>query len=188
MASLSSNSLTFVVPLTLVGAGAGLMIAPIMTVAMHRIEPAMAGAASGMLNTSRQLGAAVGAAVVGAIMQNQLLTAMRDRAVTDSAQLPAAFRQRFVDGVSNAAANGFDVGRGQSGGVQLPAGLPPQAVHVVQQLVHDVFVKGYLTAMRPTLTVPAAALALGAVSCLLIARRRLSVPAADPNVMIELAS
>ena len=186
--SLSSSSWTFALPLAVAGVGAGCMIAPIMTVAMQRIEPAMAGAASGMLNTSRQVGAAVGAAVVGAVMQNQLLTAMRDRAVTDSTQLPGPFRQRFIDGVTSAASNGFDVGRGQSGGAQVPAGLSPQAVHVLQSLLHDVFVNGYVTAMRPTLLVPVTGFLLGAVACLLIARRQVATAApgqADP--VVELA-
>jgi EmrB/QacA subfamily drug resistance transporter len=171
VATLSSDSLTFALPLAVVGLGSGLMIAPIMTVAMHRIEPAMAGAASGLLNTSRQIGAAVGAAVVGAVMQNQLLAAMRARALTDSVQLPQALRQRFLDGVSGAASSGFDVGRGQSGGVRLPPGLPPQALHQLQLLVHDVFVNGYLTAMRPALFVPVFGFLLGAAACALIGRR-----------------
>jgi len=181
VASVSSGSFTFTLPLALAGAGSGLMIAPIMTVAMHRIEPVMAGAASGMLNTSRQLGAAVGAAVAGAVMQNQLLTAMHNRALTDSTQLPVGFRQQFVNGVSSAASNGFEVGRGQSGGIQLPAGLPPQTLHLLQQLVRDVFVNGYVTAMRPTLVVPVIGFLVGAAACTLIARR----PAADQQPVVE---
>ena len=181
--STGSSSLTFILPLTLTGMGMGGMIAPIMTVAMHDIEPSMAGAASGLLNTSRQVGGAIGAAVVGAVMQNQLLSAMRDQAVTASAQLPAAYRQRFVDGIAAAASNGFQVGRGQSGGAQLPAGLPPQSVHVVQQLVHDVFVNGFVAAMRPTLAVPVAVLVFAALTCLLIQRRA----AAAVPLEVELA-
>jgi EmrB/QacA subfamily drug resistance transporter len=169
--SLSSTSWTFALPLAVSGVGAGCMIAPIMTVAMHRIEPAMAGAASGILNTSRQVGAAIGAAVVGAVLQNQLATAMHDRAVTDSLQLPPAFRQRFIDGVAGAASNGFDVGRGQNGVAQVQAGLPPQTAHLLQQLVHDVFVNGYVTAMRPTLVVPVIGFIIGAGACLVIGRR-----------------
>ena len=184
----SAGSLTFALPLALAGIGSGLMIAPIMTVAMHRIEPARAGAASGMLNTSRQIGAAIGAAVVGAVMQNQLLTAMRDRAVVDSAQIPAGFRQRFVDGVSRAASNGFEVGRGQSGGVQLPAGLPPQTLHLFQQLIHDVFVNGYVTAMRPTLAVPVIGFLVGAAACTLIAGRPEVASLGEPVADLELAS
>jgi EmrB/QacA subfamily drug resistance transporter len=178
--SMSSNSWTFALPLAIAGAGAGCMIAPLMTVAMDRVQPAMAGAASGLLNTSRQIGAAIGAAAVGAVLQGQLLTAMHDRAIADAARLPAALRQRFIDGVSSAASSGFDVGRGQSGGVRMPPGLPPHALQTLQQLSHDVFVNGYVAAMRPTLLVPIVGFLLGAAACLLIARRSAPPVAVEP--------
>jgi EmrB/QacA subfamily drug resistance transporter len=59
---------TFLVPLLVVGIGQGAAIAPATTVAMRRIPPDLAGAASGVLNTARQVGAALGAAVVGAVV------------------------------------------------------------------------------------------------------------------------
>lgn len=169
--SATAHWYTYAIPLVMVGLGIGSMVAPIMTVAMHRIEPVMAGAASGLLNTSRQVGAAIGAAVVGAVLQNQLLTAMHDQAVVASGQLPPAFRQRFIDGFAAAASNGFEVGRGQSGGASVPAGLPPQSIALIERLIHDVFVDGFVGAMRPTLAVPAAVLVAAALACLLINRR-----------------
>ena len=189
--SATSNSFTYALPLAIAGLGMGLMIAPIMTVAMQRIEPVMTGAASGLLNTSRQVGAVVGAAVIGAVMQNRLLAAMHDEAVKSSAQLPVPLQQRFVAGFTNVAGGGIEVGRGQSGGAQLPAGVPPQSVHLVQQLSHDVFVNGFITAMRPTLAVPVAAFLLGAISCLLIARKIVkpaSVSQPDAELVAETAA
>jgi hypothetical protein len=103
-------------------------------------------------------------------MQSQLLSAMQSRAATDATQLPAQFRSRFVDAVSAAGSSGFDVGRGQSG-AHLPTGIPPQGLQLLQRLFHDVFVNGYVSAMRPTLLVPVAGFILGAGACLLIARR-----------------
>jgi len=47
----------------------------------------------------------------------------------------------------------------------------------VQRLVHDVFINGYVSAMRPTLAVAVAALVLGALSCGLIVRRNPSAVA-----------
>ena len=185
--SSSSTWITYAVPLALAGLGMGSMIAPIMTVAMHRIEPVMAGAASGLLNTSRQVGAAIGAAVVGAVLQGQLVSAMHDQAVSASVQLPPAFRQRFVDGFAAAAGNGFAVGRGQSGGAQVPAGVPSQYVNLVQQLSHDVFVNGFVTAMRPTLAVPALVFIAGAFTCVLI-KRRTEAPAQAEDSVLEVVS
>ncbi|HKA10780.1 MAG TPA: DHA2 family efflux MFS transporter permease subunit [Candidatus Dormibacteraeota bacterium] len=169
--SVTADSLTFVLPLVLTGLGMGMVIAPVMTEAMREMTPVLAGTASGILNTTRQLGSAVGVAIVGAVLQNQLSAAMHDRAVADSAQLPSAARAGFVKGVDNAARAGLQVGRGQSGGFHLPAGLPPQVAHQMQELIHDVFVNGYATAMRPTLAVAAAAVLLGALTCIFIVRR-----------------
>jgi MFS family permease len=67
---------TFVLPLVVVGAGIGLTVAPTTTEAMRAVAPAQAGAASGVLNTARQVGAVVGTAVTGAVLQNRLTAAL----------------------------------------------------------------------------------------------------------------
>ncbi|HET6213970.1 MAG TPA: DHA2 family efflux MFS transporter permease subunit, partial [Micromonosporaceae bacterium] len=58
--------------LLVAGTGMGLTFAPMQTVAMRNIQPQMAGAASGLINTTRQLGAVIGSAAVGALLQAQL--------------------------------------------------------------------------------------------------------------------
>ncbi len=68
----SSTSLTFMLPLIVVGVGMGITIAPAVTEAMREVASDQAGAASGVLNTARQVGAALGAAVLGAVLQSQL--------------------------------------------------------------------------------------------------------------------
>jgi EmrB/QacA subfamily drug resistance transporter len=171
LASGISTQITFLVPFVLTGLGLGLVFAPMTTIAMRHIKPQMAGAASGVLNTTRQLGSVIGAAVVGAVLQNQLATALHNQAVAAAAQLPPAFQQRFVDGFSQAAKSGLQVGRGQTG-APLPANLPASAVAMVQHLVHDVFVNGYVIAMRPTVAVAVAVLAVASISCLWILNSR----------------
>src|SRR5215472_14406175 len=94
--SASATSLTFAIPLALTGLGMGSVIAPVMTEAMNEVAPALAGAASGVLNTTRQLGSAVGLAVIGAVLQNRLSSALHDRAVAVSAH------QAFVNGYTTA--------------------------------------------------------------------------------------
>ena len=180
--SATATSLTFTVPLAVLGLGLGCVIAPLTTEAMREVPPVLAGAASGTLNTSRQVGSAIGAAVIGgAVLQYQLATALRDQALGAAQQLPPPFRQGFLDGFAAAARGGLAVGRGQSGGAQVPAGLPPEAAQLVQRLVHDVFVHAYVTAMRPTLAVAVAALLFGALTCALIVRRPQAVSAV-PNL------
>lgn len=185
--SLSASSFTFTAPLAVVGIGMGLMISPIMTEAMREVAPALAGAASGLLNTSRQVGAAIGAAVIGAVLQNQLGSALHDHAVSASSQLPLQLRASFVAGFDGAARQGLSVGRGQSGAA-LPPGLPPQAVELVQRLVHDTFVSSYIVAMRPALLVAASALLIGSLSCILMVGRQRPAATEIEEVPLELAS
>lgn len=172
LAGPASDWHTFLIPLIIAGIGQGCTFAPMSTLAMRDISPRMAGAASGVFNTTRQLGGVLGGAIVGAVLQNQLAVAMRDRAVADAAQLPAGFRQQFVDAFSNAVQGGIEVGRGQGGGMpQLPAGIPSQVVAQLQQLAHDVFVFGFIDAMKPTLMVSIAVLLLGVLSTMFIQNR-----------------
>src|SRR5207244_4049721 len=97
LSSTSATQATFILPFALTGLGLGLVMAPMTTVAMRDITPVMAGAASGVLNYTRQLGAVIGAAAVGSDLHNQLATALHDKAVLAATQLPAAYRVQFVD-------------------------------------------------------------------------------------------
>jgi EmrB/QacA subfamily drug resistance transporter len=166
-----STWINFLVPAIVAGAGMGMTFAPMTTVAMRNISPRMAGAASGVLNTTRQVGAAVGSAVVGALLQNRLAITLHDQAVSHASALPAAYRDQFVKAFSSVAANGFQIGTGQNGAA-LPSGLPPAVKQQLTTLAHDVFVSGYIDALKQTLVVPIVVLALTAFSALLIKRRQ----------------
>jgi MFS family permease len=62
------GSLAALVPgLVLVGAGMGLVLAPLATTILQTLEPERAGTASGMLTTMQNVGNALGVAVTGAI-------------------------------------------------------------------------------------------------------------------------
>jgi len=174
-----STFITFLGPAIIAGAGMGMTFAPMTTIAMRNITPQMSGAASGILNTTRQLGAAIGSAVVGALLQNQLATTLHNQAVSHASALPASFRDQFVKAFSSVASNGFQIGTGQNG-AKLPSGLPPAVQHQLTVLAHDVFVSAYIDAMKSTLVVPIAFLAFTALTTLLIKRRKR--PAASEGV------
>ena len=167
--SLNATQATFWGPAALAGLGLGMTFAPLTTVAMRNVKPHMAGAASGVLNTVRQVGGAIGSAVIGAVLQNRLATQLHEQAIAYSSQVPPAFRSTFVNGFSNAASGGFKVGVGQTG-AQLPPGVPPSLATTLERLFHDVFANAYVNAVKPTLAVSIAVLAVGALSCLLIER------------------
>ena len=177
-----STWINFLVPAIVAGAGMGMTFAPMTTVAMRNISPQMAGAASGILNTTRQLGAAIGSAVVGAVLQNQLATTLHNQAVSHASALPPSFRDQFIAAFSSVSSNGFEIGTGQSG-ARLPQNIPPAALQQLTSLAHDVFVSGYIDAMRSTLVVPISVLAFAALTTLLIKRRKR--PAATAAVPVE---
>jgi EmrB/QacA subfamily drug resistance transporter len=178
IATPSSSWQSFLAPLIVAGLGMGCVFAPLVTTAMRNIQPQMAGAASGVLNTVRQVGLVIGTAAVGALLQNRLVSTMNSQALTRSTALPPAVRGRFITEIHNSASNGIQVGAGQNGGISGQAGLPAQLAAEVARIGHDVFTSGYVQAMRSTMLLPVILLAVGAVSCFALRERR---PAAEPH-------
>ncbi|QWF81991.1 DHA2 family efflux MFS transporter permease subunit [Amycolatopsis sp. CA-230715] len=72
------------------GFGIGCLFGPMITVAMYGVDPRMAGAASGVLNTIRQIGTVLGSAAVGAVLQTKLADAPLVDAVGPTLVLPIA--------------------------------------------------------------------------------------------------
>jgi EmrB/QacA subfamily drug resistance transporter len=184
IATPTSSWQSFLAPLIVAGLGMGCVFAPLVTVAMRDIQPQMAGAASGVLNTVRQVGLVIGTAAVGALLQNRLASTLISQARSRSAALPPQVRGRFVTEIHRSASSGIQVGAGQNGGVTSPAGLPAQVAAEVARIGHDVFVYGYVEAMRSTMLLPVILLGVGAVSCLAL-KRRAAKPGAQPGSPAE---
>jgi EmrB/QacA subfamily drug resistance transporter len=196
-AGLDSTWLTFLPWLIVAGFGMGCIFAPATTVAMRNIPQHMVGAASGVFNTTRQLGGAIGSSIVGALLQNRLSAALKDEAGSRAGQLPtqlpAATRQKIVDSFSSSGQGGLEVGRGQTGAAggtfQPPPNVPASVAHQIQAQIaayfHDVFVNAYLVAMRPTLLVSVVVVLLAAISCIGIQRRKAAAAAAAAEVEME---
>jgi EmrB/QacA subfamily drug resistance transporter len=148
--------------LVVAGFGLGMTFAPLQTVAMRNVEPRMAGAASGLINTTRQLGGVIGSAAVGALLQAQLTDKLEAAAREQTAALPEAERQEFLRRFGESAGN-LDIGN-QAGGSMFPPGTPSDVV----QLATSIFHTGFTNAMRVTLWLPIAVLAVGALAVLLV--------------------
>ena len=148
--------------LIVAGFGLGMTFAPLQTVAMRDIEPRMAGAASGLINTTRQLGGVIGSAAVGALLQAQLTDKLAAAAQEKTAALPPTQQQEFLSRFG-ASAGDLDIGS-QAGGMTFPPGTPQN----VMDLAVSIFHKGFVDAMRVTLWLPIAVLAVGALSVLLV--------------------
>jgi EmrB/QacA subfamily drug resistance transporter len=162
----------FLPALLVAGVGMGGTFAPLTTTAMRNVEPQMAGAASGVLNTVRQVGTVIGTAAVGALLQNRLVSSWAAEAATQTRGLPPPVRAHLVAGFKDAAKSGLQVGAGQSGAaVKLPAGTAAALLHRIAEIGSYVFTHGFVTAMRETAVMPVAIMLLSAASCLAIRRR-----------------
>lgn len=178
VASLTATGTTFTLPLIVAGLGMGFTFAPMITLAMRNIAPVQAGAASGFINTIRQVGGTIGSAVVGALLQSRLASGLHDQAVRYSAQLPPAVRNKFVAGFSHASTGGLQVGRGQTGG-HVSHNLPPAVLHHIEVLSSAVFRHAFLDAMKSSLVLPIVALGLGALVALMMQSSRASQASAS---------
>jgi len=165
----------FVAPLIVSGFGLGCTFAPLSTTAMRSVKPQLAGAASGMLNTTRQVGSVIGTAAVGALLENRLTATLPAAVRARDAVLPPAARAQLVSGFTKAAQSGSIVGQGSSQ-FKLPKGTPPSLIAEIGHIAREAFSYGYVTAMHQTLVMPIAVLGVTALSCLAIKRVPSSLP------------
>jgi EmrB/QacA subfamily drug resistance transporter len=180
IASPGSARTTFIVPLIVAGLGNGAVYGPAAALAMRDVPQPLAGGASGLYNTTRQLGSVLGTAIVGAVLQNRLATLLYPTAVSASDQLSPSVRTPFTDSFSDLGRAGLEVGRAAQGAlVTLPSGVPPELAAQVEALAHTVFAQAFVEAMRPTLAVPIAVVVLAALSCLAVR------PGARPPVSVH---
>jgi len=68
---------------------------------MREVDPRMAGAASGVLNTTRQVGSVIGTAAVGALLQNRLVASLTSEATITQTLLEDYMRQMQNEGLSD---------------------------------------------------------------------------------------
>jgi EmrB/QacA subfamily drug resistance transporter len=163
-------------PLFLAGLGAGCTFAPMATEVMRNVPAKLSGAASGVNNALRQVGSVLAGAVVGAVLQARLASSLTDQARQRAGQLPAAYRDGFVGGFSQA---GTDVNARQA--ARLPEGLPHDIAERMRALGAQVFGHGFVHAMGPAVLVSAAVLLTGALTCLAVRRHR--GPSANPHAL-----
>src|SRR5204862_5346706 len=110
--SVDSSWQSFIGPFVIAGIGIGCVFAPMATEAMRGVAPTMAGAASGVNNTLRQIGSVLGSTAAGAILQNRLAVSLTDEARTQATELPEQYREPLPKGLAGAAKAGIEVGAG----------------------------------------------------------------------------
>ncbi|MGH3745257.1 MAG: MFS transporter, partial [Mycobacteriales bacterium] len=90
--------------LAVVGVGIGLTVVPITDTALSSVDARHSGLAASATNTSRELGAVVGVAVLGAIVNSQLTSHLV--ASLKALHIPAQFNSLIITAVEQGGASG----------------------------------------------------------------------------------
>jgi predicted MFS family arabinose efflux permease len=161
----NSSAWSLVPGLLIIGIASGATFAPLQQVTMDGVDPALAGAASGVANTTRQVGGVLGTAVLGAVLAATLNSSLLSEAREQATQLPAELRTTFVESIV--------AGGEQFSPPATPAGLSPSDAALFTQLGQETFATGFVAALRMTLLASAAVLAVAALCCLVLPTRKL---------------
>jgi hypothetical protein len=84
--------------LTLAGVGFGMAVVPVTAATLGVVPPEHSGMAASATNTSRQLGAVAGVAVLGSVVNGQLTVALAHRLAAIG--IPAQFRQTVITAIT----------------------------------------------------------------------------------------
>jgi len=114
----------------------GLTMAPMTAAVMASAPIGQSGEAAGVLTTMRQVGSVLGISVIGAVLQNQLVTNLRE-ALVPITQIPAYLREKVLEELST----------GRLGaGVSIPE-IPGPLGAQLQILFKEEFARSLNTAM-----------------------------------------
>jgi len=139
--------------LIVTGMGMGMTFAPMTAAAMREVPPRIAGSASGILNTTRNVGQVLGIAVLGSLLQSQV--ASHTRTELQSVPIDSGVRGQVV---TLARGSRFE---------DIASALPQDQAN----LLPDVFLaiqNAFVDSLHITFLVGAAACLIGALSALAI--------------------
>jgi EmrB/QacA subfamily drug resistance transporter len=169
---------TLLPALIVTGIGMGMTFAPMTAAAMKDVPPRIAGSASGILNTMRNIGQVLGIAVLGSVLQNRLgANAESELARLTTVPLADETRAQIVNAVEQSRLEAIP---------SLLSGAPESAVALVRTAMAQAFVDS----LHTTFFFGALACLLGAVVALLIinpAPRPAPAVAAEPEPAVATA-
>ncbi len=161
-----------IAPFVLLGAGIGLTVSPMTSAVMGSTPRTMAGAGSGVLTTMQRVGAVVGVAVLGAVLQANVASDFA-AAVEARTLIPTTSAQRLVtlDESTPRGLLGSPPGQREILKALSPAERAAVSSGSVGALVKDVataYRTGFVSGLRTTLRVGAGVALLGALLSLLL--------------------
>jgi len=160
--------------LILYGAGVGLSISQLTNLVLSDVPRQRTGAASGANNTVRQIGAAMGIAILGAILSSGISATGRSQTqairaeVSANTQLPAIAKSGIEQGL-NAIETGLDKGFSEDTSGDAPQGLPAAFASTdIGREISTIFPKAIVEGARNASLAASVFVLLGALSSLLI--------------------
>ncbi|MEU5100062.1 DHA2 family efflux MFS transporter permease subunit [Streptomyces sp. NPDC020996] len=178
-AKVGAHPWQFVPALVITGLGVGCVFVLTANLAVGDLDPKLAGGASGVFNTTRQIGAVLGGSAIGALLQNRLSASLHEHAAERAAELPPEVRTSFIDhfaGISATTLRGGDTFAGT-----LSLGQPPEAVDRIRAAGDAVLRDGLVDALRETAVLPVAVCLTALLCASRLARPAAQAPAAGPG-------
>ncbi len=160
--SLQTDWVALAPALMVTGLGMGMTFAPMTAAAMREVPPRIAGSASGILNTTRNVGQVLGIAVLGSFLQSRV--ASNTRGELSSVPVDDGVRDRLV---TLAKGSQFEE----------IAGAIPQAQADLIPAVFGAIQSAFADSIQTTFMVGAVACLIGALSALAI--RDIKAPTAE---------
>ena len=121
-------------PTLVAGAGLGMVFMPLSVVALSRVQPGIAGAASSLLNTGQQIGGSIGLAVLGTVAWTAVAHSIRSQAAAVAAR-GAGHSARSASGQIRAAIYRHALATGFSRGFEVAAGILLLALIVAVSMI-----------------------------------------------------
>jgi EmrB/QacA subfamily drug resistance transporter len=150
--SASATAVTFIPGLVCFGLGFGLVIAQLANLTLSAVSVQMAGEASGVNNTFRQIGTSMGQALIGALLISAL-TSQLTRDVSASKVLPSAAKPQIA---AEVVASTQSLG---TAGV-VSQNVPAPVVREIVRIKNDAIVTGVRRGMEGVIVASALALVL----------------------------
>ena len=149
-----------VLALAITGAGIGTTVVPVTTSVLAAVPAERSGMAASSTNTSREIGAVTGVAVLGAVVNHQLTSHLTAALVRLG--IPANFQSIVITGVETGALPSGGKGAGAAGGAAAAgnAGLVQQVIHAA----YNAFGVGLDTSLTVSAVLVLAAGLLGALT------------------------
>jgi EmrB/QacA subfamily drug resistance transporter len=158
--SVDTHQATIILIMLGYGVGVGLAIAQLTNIVLSEVPPQRLGAGSGANNTLRQVGAALGIAVIGAVLASTLSLSARSR-LNEITDVPDFVKTAIVSSLDQ----GASIGEGSLRVSGAPAGMESSAEF---KKVASVIKESFVDATRAAGLIASIFVLLGAVSSLLI--------------------